>query len=65
MQGVLPIGLDHPNVPTPPDTPARPTHLNILPPSQMPRAQKGIEFKEANKIRLIHSLVHIESYICY
>lgn len=60
--GSLPVGIDHSKIPLPPDTPARPKNLTILPPAQMPRAQKGIEFKEANKIRLIHSLAHIESY---
>ena len=45
-----------------PEKPARPLHLTTLPPKDMPPAKKGIENHEWNKLRLIHSLAHIESY---
>jgi uncharacterized ferritin-like protein (DUF455 family) len=48
--------------PTPPDRPARPEHLQVVEPKAMPPARKGIENHVWNKLRLIHSLAHIESY---
>jgi uncharacterized ferritin-like protein (DUF455 family) len=47
-------------LPVPPAVPARPLNLTVLPAGQMPRAKKNDV--EGNRIRLIHSLAHIESY---
>lgn len=48
--------------PKPPAHPARPTHLTVVDPWQMPPAKKGVDNHQANKLRLIHSLAHIESF---
>lgn len=48
--------------PVPPSKPARPAHLTVVAPRDMPPAKKGVENHESNKLRLIHSLAHIESY---
>ena len=42
------------------DEPARPTNLKVLAPKDMPAPAKGDE--AANRIRLIHSQAHIESF---
>eukprot|EP01125_Pyxidicula_operculata_P022048 TRINITY_DN8846_c0_g1_i1.p1 TRINITY_DN8846_c0_g1~~TRINITY_DN8846_c0_g1_i1.p1 ORF type:complete len:289 (-),score=62.36 TRINITY_DN8846_c0_g1_i1:173-1039(-) len=43
----------------PPDQPSRPTNIKVLPPSEMPKRGKGGTL--ANRIAMLHSLVHIES----
>lgn len=48
--------------PKPPSKPNRPQHLEVRAPKDIPVAKKGVEHHEWNKMRLIHSLAHIESY---
>jgi len=55
----LPLG-DMKECPLPPDHPARPLHLTTIAPHLMPKPVKGDH--EGNRLRLIHSQAHIESY---
>jgi len=59
--GRIPLHVNGEAVPRPPDTPARPA-MDVRAPADMPQALKGVQHHNANKIRLIHSLAHIESY---
>ena len=49
------------DAPVPPEVPARPEHIEVRQPKEMPPAKKGVENHAFNKMRLIHSLCHIES----
>ncbi|MES1914363.1 MAG: hypothetical protein MHM6MM_006448 [Cercozoa sp. M6MM] len=51
---------DPEQAPEAPETPARPENVQILPAREMPRRGRGQS--EKNRIALIHSLCHIESY---
>jgi hypothetical protein len=55
----LPLG-DLETTPLPADRPARPSHLIIVPPAQVPKPIPNDHL--GNRLRLIHSLAHIESY---
>jgi uncharacterized ferritin-like protein (DUF455 family) len=48
--------------PKPPAHPNRPQHLQVVEPRLVPPAKKGVENHQSNKLRLIHSLAHIESF---
>jgi uncharacterized ferritin-like protein (DUF455 family) len=50
--------------PVPPLKPARPAHLTVVPAKDLLKPQKGSEPHAVlfNRMRLIHSLAHIESY---
>jgi len=48
--------------PIPPEKPSRPEHREVRQPREMPPARKGVENHPFNKMRLIHSLAHIESF---
>jgi uncharacterized ferritin-like protein (DUF455 family) len=60
--GKLPVFDVDETRPQPPAKPARPLHLQVVEPKNMPPARKGVENHEWNKLRLIHSLAHIENY---
>ena len=57
--GIIELG-DDTKVDLPPLTPSRPLNVKTLPPRQMPKRGKGGSLK--NRIALIHSFCHIESY---
>ena len=57
--GFIKLGNDF-EVDLPPIIPSRPVNIKILPPSEMPKRGKGGSLK--NRIALIHSFCHIESY---
>eukprot|EP01083_Nonionella_stella_P021309 59113_1 len=58
-KGIIPLG-DPTKIDLPPETPARPLNIETLPPSMMPKRGKGGTLK--NRIALIHSFCHIESF---
>lgn len=49
-------------LPSPPSKPARPAHLTVVAPRELPPARKGVENHGFNKLRLLHSLAHIECF---
>jgi hypothetical protein len=58
-QGALP--KDNVGTGVAPDRPARPEHVELLPPHLAPKRGKGGSL--ANRIAMVHSLVHIESMV--
>jgi len=58
-EGTLPLG-DVETCTLPPDRSARPLHLTVVPPAAVPKPQTNDPI--GNRLRLIHSLAHIESY---